>query len=134
MFSMTVTPRLLFFALAALAGCGGDLVLPAPSGQGEPDTLRAASPLNQSGRRGEVAEDSPTVVVVDRVGNPVAGAEIRWEVTAGEGQVSGGTAADAEGRATATWTLGDKAGAQKLEARVEGAHGSPVTFQALVLF
>jgi Bacterial Ig-like domain (group 1) len=101
---------------------------------GAPDTLRALSPVNQPGRREEVVEDAPTVVVLDRFGNPVAGAEVEWEVTAGGGDVSGATTADANGRATATWTLGDARGAQKLVARVEGAHGSPLTFLALVLF
>jgi hypothetical protein len=101
---------------------------------GAPDTLRALSPLNQPGRREEVVEDAPTVIVLDRFGNPVAGAEVEWEVTAGGGEVSGATTADANGTATVTWTLGDARGAQKLADRVEGAHGSPLTFIALVLF
>jgi hypothetical protein len=101
---------------------------------GAPDTLRALSPVNQPGRREEVVEDAPTVVVLDRFGNPVAGAEVGWEVTAGGGEVSGATTADANGRATVAWTLGDARGAHKLVARVEGAHGSPLTFLAQVLF
>jgi hypothetical protein len=101
---------------------------------GAPDTLRALSPLNQPGRREEAVEDPPSVLVLDRFGNPVAGAHVQWEVTAGGGEVSGGTPAGADGRAIATWTLGDAPGAQKLLARVEGAHGSPLTFLALVLF
>lgn len=101
---------------------------------GEPDTLRADSPLTQPGRRGEVVAEPPAVVVLDRFGNGVPGAQVDWAVTAGDGQVSGGATADADGRATATWTLGSRAGVQKLTARVEGAHGSPVTFIAVVLF
>jgi hypothetical protein len=101
---------------------------------GAPDTLRALSPVNQPGRRAEEVEDAPTVVVVDRFGNPVAAAGVEWEVTAGGGTASGGTPAGANGQATATWTLGDNRGAQKLVARVQGAHGSPLTFVALVLF
>jgi hypothetical protein len=101
---------------------------------GEPDTLRAASPINQPGRREEEVEDAPTVVVLDRFGNPVADAEVQWEVTAGDGEVTGGTTADAEGRATAVWILGEDAVVQKLSARVEGAHGSPVNFTAVALF
>jgi hypothetical protein len=101
---------------------------------GAPDTLRAASPQAQPGRRGQPVADPPTVVVLDRFGNPVAGAGVQWDVTAGGGAVSGGTTADTEGRATAAWTLGNGAGVQKLAARVEGAHGSPVIFNALVLF
>jgi hypothetical protein len=101
---------------------------------GAPDTLRAASPLSQPGRWEETVEDAPTVVVLDRFGNPVAGAEVHWEVTAGGGTVTGGTTADTEGLATVTWTLGANAVVQKLSARVEGAHGSPVNFTAVALF
>jgi hypothetical protein len=101
---------------------------------GNPDTLRALSPVNQPGRREEEVEDAPTVIVLDRFGNPVAGAEVEWEVTTGGGQATGEGTADANGQASATWTLGDTRGAQKLVARVDGAHGSPLTFLALVLF
>ena len=101
---------------------------------GAPDTLRALSPVNQPGRREEAVEDVPTIVVLDRFGNPVAGAEVEWEVTTGGGQVTGVQTTDADGKATATWTLGDARGAQKLVARVDGASGSPLTFLALVLF
>jgi hypothetical protein len=101
---------------------------------GEPDTLRAASPLTQPGRRDHPVTEAPTVVVLDRFGNPVAGAPVEWEVTAGGGEVTGGTVAGTDGRATATWTLGEGVGVQKLVARVEGAHGSPVAFTAVVLF
>lgn len=101
---------------------------------GAPDTLRALSPVNQPGEREEVVEDAPTVIVLDRFGNPVAGTGVEWEVTAGGGQVSGGTTTDADGRAAATWTLGDSRGAHKLVARVQGAQGSPLNFLALVLF
>jgi hypothetical protein len=101
---------------------------------GVPDTLRALSPVNQPGRREEEVEDAPTIIVLDRFGNPVAGAEVEWEVTTGGGQVTGAATADANGQATATWILGDSRGAHKLVARVDGAHGSPLTFLALVLF
>jgi hypothetical protein len=100
----------------------------------EPDTLRADSPVTQPGRREEQPPDPPAVLVVDRFGNPVPGAVVRWDVTAGGGAVSGGETADAGGRAVATWTLGDGVGVQKLTARVDGADGSPVTFMAVVLF
>jgi hypothetical protein len=101
---------------------------------GEPDTVRALSPVNQPGSREEEVDDAPTVIVLDRFGNPVAGAEVEWEVTAGGGQVDGEATADENGQATAAWILGDTRGAQKLVARVEGAHGSPLSFLALVLF
>jgi hypothetical protein len=60
---------------------------------------------------------------------------VAWEVTTGGGTVSSAaTATGEDGRASVTWTLGLRIGVQKLVARVEGAHGSPVTFTATVLF
>ena len=102
---------------------------------GEPDTVRAVSPLSQPGRLGQPTHDDPTVLVVDRFGNPVGGVSVTWDVTAGGGSVgSGETPTGEDGRAGVTWTLGSKVGVQKVMARVEGAHGSPVTFTATVLF
>lgn len=101
---------------------------------GAPDTVRATSPLVQPGRRGAEVSEAPTVLVLDRFGNPVAGATVHWSVASGGGEVSGGETTDAEGRATVSWTLGNGAGAQKVTARVDGAHGSPITFTVFVLF
>jgi hypothetical protein len=100
----------------------------------EPDTLRATSPTTQPGQRLEPVAEPPTVVVLDRFGNPVPGAPVHWQVTAGGGGVIGQLTADAEGKASAEWTLGNGAGVQKLTARVEGAQGSPVGFTAAILF
>jgi Big-like domain-containing protein len=102
---------------------------------GTPDTIRALSPLNQPGRRGEQVESPLVVVAVDRFGNPVAGATVRWAVTVGEGQVSQEqTPTGADGRASVTWELGGRIGVQRVTAFLEGASGSPVTFSATVLF
>jgi hypothetical protein len=102
---------------------------------GTPDTVRAISPVSQPGRIGQPAPENPVVLVVDRFGNPVGGAEVNWAVTAGGGSTdSSRSATGAEGTATVTWTLGVGIGVQKLTARVEGASGSPVTFTATVLF
>jgi hypothetical protein len=102
---------------------------------GEPDTVRAAGPVSQPGRIGQPTPEDPTVLVLDRFGNPVGGAEVDWEVTAGGGTVSSPqTATGTDGTATVTWTLGLSIGVQKLTARVDGAHGSPVMFTATVLF
>jgi hypothetical protein len=102
---------------------------------GEPDSVRAISPVSQPGRIGRPTPEDPTVLVVDRFGNPVGGAEVNWDVTTGRGSVSSPqTVTGADGKATVTWTLGPSIGVQKLTARVEGAHGSPVMFTATVLF
>jgi hypothetical protein len=102
---------------------------------GEPDTVRVVGPVSQPGRMGQPTPEDPALLVVDRFGNPVGGAEVSWDVTTGGGSVSSPrTATGTDGRATVTWTLGLSVGVQKLTARVEGAHGSPVMFTATVLF
>jgi hypothetical protein len=102
---------------------------------GDPDTVRAVSPVSQPGRIGRPVPEAPTVMVLDHFGNPVLGADVAWDVTSGGGTLSSPTtAADASGKATVTWTLGIGIGVQKLSARVDGAHGSPVMFTATVLF
>jgi hypothetical protein len=102
---------------------------------GEPDTVRAVSPLGQPGRPGQPVLENPTVLVLDRFGNPVGGVPVEWTVTAGRGEVSNAqTPTGSDGKAAVTWTLGLSLGVQKVTARVNGAHGSPVTFTATVLF
>lgn len=102
---------------------------------GEPDTLRALSATSQPGRLGQPTREAPTVLVVDRFGNPVGGTAVAWDVTAGGGSTSSAqTSTGPDGRASVTWTLGLGIGVQKVAARVDGVHGSPVTFTATVLF
>ena len=74
--------------------------------------------------------------VVDRFGNPVGGVEVEWKVeSGGDGEVSQETApTDADGISSVTWTLGNSSGVQRVEARLDKASGSPVTFLAVVLF
>jgi hypothetical protein len=102
---------------------------------GSPDTLRAVSPPIQPGRRNEPTANPPSVLAVDRFGNPVGGVPVHWQVTAGAGALSDTLAVTgADGTASVTWTLGDHSGVQKAIALVDGATGSPVTFSAVVLF
>ena len=73
--------------------------------------------------------------MVDRFGNPVAGADVRWDVEAGGGQVSSEhVLTQADGTSSVSWTLGGGFGLQRVTAEVGGAHGSPVAFTAAVLF
>lgn len=102
---------------------------------GPPDALRAVSPLQYRGRRGEALPDSIVVAVTDRYGNPVPGVAVTWTVQTGKGSVSPTPApTDAAGHSSVRWTLGDRAGVQKLAAELEGITGSPVVFSALVVF
>jgi hypothetical protein len=131
----TISNRTVLFAafsLVGMLGCAGDLALPSASGEG---AVRAVSPMSQPGQIGQPTPDDPVVLVLDQFGNPVGGAEVNWTVTAGGGSTdSPRTATGVDGTATVTWTLGLGIGVQKLLARVEGAHGSPLTFTATVLF
>jgi hypothetical protein len=102
---------------------------------GDPDSVRAVSPVSQPGRIGQPTADDPTVLVVDQFGNRVGGAVVDWEVIAGRGSVSSPqSTTGADGQTSVIWTLGVGVGVQKLTARVDGAHGSPVAFTATVLF
>jgi hypothetical protein len=119
---------------------GGDSVLPpaslqATAGASAPDTLRAVGPSVQAGRRGEPLDEPLVVIAVDRFGNPVAGAEVGWDVSQGNGGVSAETTPTAmDGTASVVWTLGNRVGVQRATASMDGTKGSPVTFVATVLF
>jgi len=100
---------------------------------GAPDTLRAAGPTSQPGRRGQPLAEPLVVLTVDRFGNPVAGVQVEWKADQGELSAET-TTTGADGTASVSWTLGDEIGFQKATAKVEGATGSPVTFTSVVLF
>jgi hypothetical protein len=103
---------------------------------GAPDTVRAVGETTRGGPRGQPLGEPLTVVVVDRYGNPVAGAVIDWRPSDGNsGSLSSEqTETGADGSASVTWTLGGKIGVQRVEARIEQVNGSPVTFTAVALF
>jgi hypothetical protein len=117
----------------------GDTVVPsvpiqASAVAADPDTLRALSPASQLGRRNGALEEPLVVIALDRFGNPVEGAEVKWKATAG-GEVSAEKdRTRADGTSSVTWRLGNGFGVQKVAASVEGASGSPVAFTAIALF
>jgi hypothetical protein len=109
--------------------------LQATADPGAPDTVRAISSAIQPGNRGEPLPEPLAVLTVDRFGNPVAGAEVRWETSSGSGQVSAETTlTGSDGTTSVIWILGSRIGVQRATATVEHADGSPVTFSATVLF
>jgi adhesin/invasin len=71
----------------------------------------------------------PSVKVTDSSNNPIAGETVTFTIASGGGTVTGGTATtDAAGIATiGSWTLGNKAGTNALNAT---ANGKTVTFTA----
>jgi hypothetical protein len=101
-----------------------------------PDSVRADATTIQQGSRGEPVADSLAVIVVDRYGNPVAGAQVQWKTEHGNGEVSpsDNTVTGADGRSAVSWTLGNRIGIQQATAEVREVVGSPVTFSATVLF
>ena len=117
------------FVIGALAWLGG-----ACGDDGSPDTLDIEKPTlqsgdNQTGPAG-VALGEPLRVLITRTGEPVAGVDVEW--TAGQGgSLSNEQPSDAEGIASAVWTLGPDVGEQEVTATLEGADGSPLIYNAL---
>jgi len=73
LFRRLVAPVL---SLAALSGCGGgDLVLP---NEGLPASVAKVAGDQQTAAILEPAAESLVVMVKDRFGNPVSGAEVVW--------------------------------------------------------
>jgi hypothetical protein len=109
--------------------------LQATADPGDPDTVRAIGPTIQAGSRGEALPEPLAIMAVDRFGNPVAGAEVRWEASSGNGEFSAETTlTGSDGTTSVIWTLGNRVGVQRATAKVEHADGSPVTFTATVDF
>ncbi len=115
-------------ALILAEGCGGSsstgtiapVIQKAPSASGD----------GQSG-----AEDRPLAnplrVLVTENGAARSGETVTWSVAASDGSVTPMSAVtDANGIASAAWTLGGVAGAETATAALAGAAGSPVTFTA----
>ena len=73
--------------------------------------------------------------VADRFGNPVSGAMVTWEVTAGGGEVSlRESETGADGTTAVSWELGDQGRGAEGDRGDAGVTGSPITFTAVVLF
>ena len=72
----------------------------------------------------------PAVRATDAYGNPVAGVQVTFAVTAGGGQVTGSvTNTDGMGiAAVGGWTIGSQPGTNTLSATAAGLMGSPVSF------
>jgi adhesin/invasin len=118
--------------LLATLSCGGeDLVLP---NEGQPAAIAAVGGGDQQGTVGGKLGDPIAVRVTDRLDRPVMGQRVAFVVLAGgDGAALAPDTAvtGADGRASARWTLGALAGAQRVAARVVAA-GAPLetTFDA----
>ena len=70
-----------------------------------------------------------SVRLLDKFGNSVSGAVVRWQVSAGRLSHQSVTTAS-DGSASVVWTLGPTVGTQTATATFQGATGSPVRFSA----
>lgn len=104
---------LLYIGISLLpAACGGD----GPSGPPTPSNLTLVSGGGQTGGVGAPLPQ-PIVVRVTGGSTPVAGVRVTFAVTTGGGSVvPNSVLTDANGSATATWTLGGTLGAQSVTA------------------
>ena len=115
-------------ALLVLGACGEESsplrVVPVA-----PAASRIVKGDDQVGTVGTPAPEAPTVLVTDRYGNPVPDVEVTFAVEAGNGSIAPAVARTGmDGVASATWTLGTKAGPQTATATVPGL--DPLVFSA----
>ena len=128
--SPRATPRAalaLLLALGPLAACRGTSEEPVT-----PGSITITAGNNQTGVVGTPLAASLSVIVRDTRGRLIRGQRVEWDVAAGAGSVSPGTAlTDASGTATTTWTLGTTAGVGRVTAQVTGVN--PAAFAATIL-
>jgi len=115
------------FVLAAVGGCGGSEHIVAPV----PSTLSIASGNNQRVTPGSALPAALEVAVTNSDGDGIAGVNVNWVVTTGEGTLSATRSiTDSDGRASVDWTLGSRPGSQSVEAIVVSV-ASPALFSAI---
>ena len=136
---MSHTSLVGFALIAAAVGCGENATGPNPSlgpAVSPPRfVFESISPINSEGIVGTAVLHSPTVIVLDGAGNPLANVTVSFAFVSEEegaqvGSIGTGTAlTNADGIATAgDWTLSTKAGPNFLRATIVGA--GPLSFRA----
>lgn len=99
----------------------------------------AAVALRTSGQAGFLAlaghsvAPAPAVLVIDSYGNPVPGATVTFEVTSGNGSLTGATAiSDSNGQAhLGSWTLGGSVGMNTIRATIGSGASLTLTAQGV---
>ena len=120
---------------ATVAGVG-TVSFSATAEAGSPESLHLVSGDGQPGVPGQELAQPLKVVVTDAGQNPVAGAEVTFEVLAGGGSFNGEASqavlTDSKGYASAKLLLGSSLGigAHQVEAYISGLGQLPVLFQA----
>src|SRR3712207_1518551 len=97
------SPAFALFAATLIAGCG-DGGPPPP----KPTAVEIVAGATQTGTAGSPLTTTPSFVVRDQNGRPMAGVAVTVAVTAGGGTLTGAPTRTAEGGSTSigTWTLG----------------------------
>ena len=108
----------------------GALAFAATSVAGAPAAVRSVAGDGQTAVRGTALADSLVARVVDRYGNAVPNAWVRWRLTAGDGHLQPDSSrTGASGEARARWAVGFAAGAPNLVSATAGA-APPAQFSA----
>jgi len=94
--------------------------------------LVANSPTSQSALVGQPVPTKPSVKVTDLDANPIAGVNVTFAITSGNGGMTGGAqVTNVQGVATVgSWTADASPGANTMTATSAGLSGSPITFTA----
>ena len=121
---------------ATAVGVEGEVLFAPTATTGAADSINPASGDNQSGAIGEPLARPLTVFVTDAGQNPVEGAPVTFEVTAGGGSFGGSAKVtvptDSDGLARAVLTLGPEEGldTQRVRATFPGLVREPAQFKA----
>jgi hypothetical protein len=122
--------RSLIFAADGFASATASVAL----GVGAPGAIEVSAGGDQEAVVGTAVATQPAVVVRDEDGNVLEGIPVTFKVTGGGGSLEGATpVTGSDGVATVgDWTLGQKVGANTLEATLSGldVSGSPLVFTA----
>jgi adhesin/invasin len=117
-------------ASATVSGLSGSPVgFTATATHGNATTIALNGGNTQTDTIGATLATPYTVLVSDRLANPVNGATVTWAAVGG-GSITPSSISDASGIASATRVLGNTAGTQTATATVSGLTGSPVNFTA----
>jgi hypothetical protein len=114
---------------AALGASGPKVTFVASAIPGPVKTMAVMAGDGQFAPVGTPLPQPLSVRLLDRFGNSVSGAVVRWQVSAGRLSHTSVTTAP-DGSASVVWTLGATVGTQTATATFQGATGSPVKFTA----
>ncbi|MEI7704059.1 MAG: Ig-like domain-containing protein [Deltaproteobacteria bacterium] len=101
------------------------------SGPASPSAIAILSGSGQSAAVGHVLTTPFVVRVTTAAGDPATGVTVTWSASAGGGTIlPATTTTGSDGTASATATVGTRAGAYAFQATANGLSGSPVNFAA----